>query len=109
MHKIDVSSYKVEVKDLATSQPVTIDYEVKEMLVGILLHPTLQMTGAEMYARMPIADKIKSADGEVLLEDNEYSKLLDAVNRIKGFGMNDRELVKRVIDARGVAVQEAGK
>lgn len=108
MHKIDVSSYQVDVK-LPTGEMKNLPYDVKEMLVGVLLHPTLQITGSELYKRMPIADKIRTADGEVLLEDDEYSKILDAVNRIKGFGMNDRELVRRVIDAKGVAVKEAGK
>ena len=106
MHKIDVSSYPVEVKDPSSGQPVKLDYEVKEMLVGVLLHPTLQITGAELYIRMPTADKIKKADDEVLLEDEEYSKLLDAVNRIKGFGMNDHELVRRVVEAKEITVSE---
>jgi len=109
MRKIDVKSYMVDVKHPVTGEMSNIPYDVKEMLVGVLLHPALQIAGAELYNRMPIADKIKKADGEVLLEDDEYSKLLDAVNRIKGFGMNDRELVRRVIEAGGVAVTEANK
>lgn len=108
MHKIDISTYKVDVKDSATNKLIPIDYNVKELLVGVLMHPSLQIAGAELYKRMPIADKIKKADGEVLLEDEEYSKLLDAVNRIQGFGMNDSELVRRVIEAEVVAVTEAG-
>jgi len=108
MRKIDVSVYQIDVK-LPTGEMKNLPYEVQEMLVGILLHPSLQIAGAELYKRMPIADKIKKADGELLLEDEEYAKLLDAVNRIQGFGMNDAELVRRVIEAEEVAVTEAGK
>lgn len=109
MHKIDVSSYKIDVKHPVTGEMKNIPYNLKEMLVGVLMHPSLQIAGAELYKRMPIADKIKKADGEVLLEDEEYAKLLDAVKRIQGFGMNDAELVRRVIEAKEVAVKEAGK
>ena len=109
MHKIDVSSYPVDIKT-PTGEMLKIQYETKEMLVGVLLHSSLQLTGLELYNRAPLADKIKNADGsELLLEDEEYNKLLSAVKTITGFGMNDRELVRRVIEAEGVAVTEAGK
>ena len=106
MRKIDVNSYKIEVKEPTTNKLISIDYNVKELLVGVLLHPSLQIAGAELYIRMPIADKIKKADGEVLLEEEEYAKILDAVNRIQGFGMNDSELVRRVIEAKEITVSE---
>lgn len=109
MRKIDISTYKVDVKNPETNELIPSDYKVKDLLVGVLMHPSLQIAGAELYKRMPIADKIKKADGEVLLEDDEYAKLLDAVNRIQGFGMNDAELVRRVIEAKAVAVKEDGK
>ena len=76
------------------------------MLVGVLMHPSLQITGAELYKRMPIAGKIKKAEGELLLEEDEYSKLLSAVNTIKGFGMNDSEMVRRVVEAKEITVSE---
>lgn len=111
MRKIDVSSYPVKLKT-PTGEMHDIQYDVKEMLVGILLHSSLQLTGLELHARMPIADKIKKHDlskGELLLEENEYSKLLSAVKTIKGFGMSDAEMVRRVIEAEEVAVKVAGK
>jgi hypothetical protein len=77
MHKIDIETYEIEVK-LPTGEITKLPYEMKEMLVGILL------------------------------EDEEYKKLLSAVNTIKGFGMNDSEMVKRVIEAEEVAVSESG-
>lgn len=108
MHKIDISSYPIKVKNPATGAFGNVDYNVQEMLVGILLHPSLQISGAELYTRMPIADKIKKAKGTLLLEEDEYGKLKNAVNTIQGFGMNDAELVKRVIDAEEVKVTESG-
>jgi len=109
MHKIDVSSYQIDVKHPVTGEMKNVPYGVKEMLVGVLLHPSLRITGAELYNRMPIADKIKKADGFLLLEEDEYAKLKAAVNTIQGFGMNDSELVRRVIEAEEVPVKEAAK
>jgi len=108
MRKIDVSSYSIELKT-ATGEMINVDYIVKEMLVGVLLHSSLQLTGQEVYNRTPLADKIKKADAELLLEEDEYKKLLSAVKTIKGFGMNDAEMVRRIIEAEEVAVKEAGK
>lgn len=107
MHKINVSSYPINVKTPAGDM-LNVDYNVKEMLVGVLLHPSLGLTGLELYNRTPLADKIKKADGFLLLEEDEYNKLLGAVKSIKGFGMNDGELVKRVIEAEEVDVAESG-
>lgn len=111
MRKIDVSSYPVKVK-IPTGEMQDIQYDMKEMLVGVLLHSSLRLTGIELHARMPTADKIKKHDlakGELLLEDEEYSKLLSAIKTIQGFGMSDAEMVRRVIEAEEVAVTEAGK
>ena len=108
MRKIDIKSYPIQIKT-PTGEPLDIQYDMKEMLVGLLLHTSLGLTGQEIYKRTPIADKIKKADGEVLLEEDEYAKILGAVNTVKGFGMNDREMVRRIIDAKEVAVTEAGK
>lgn len=108
MRKIDVSSYPIEIKT-PTGEMLKVDYSVKEMLVGVLLHSSLQLTGQEVYNRTPLADKIKKAEAELLLEEDEYRKLLSAVNTIKGFGMNDAEMVRRIIEAKEVAVKEADK
>lgn len=107
MRKIDVKSYPIQVKT-PSGKPLDVQYDMKEMLVGLLLHTSLGLTGQEIYNRTPIADKIKNADGEVLLEEDEYAKMLGAVNTVKGFGMNDSEMLRRVIEAEEVAVKEAG-
>ncbi len=108
MRKIDVSAYPIEVK-LPSGEMTTLQYDMTEMLVGVLLHTSLRLTGQEVYNRMPLADKIKKAEGELLLEEEEYNKLLSAVKTIQGFGMNDSEMVRRIIDAKEVAVTEADK
>lgn len=107
MHKVDISSYSIKVKNPATGGFAKVDYNVQEMLVGVLLHPSLSLTGLELYNRTPIADKIKAADGVLLLEEDEYVKLKSAVSLIKGFGMNDTELVRRVIEAEEVDIAES--
>jgi hypothetical protein len=107
MRKIDATDYKIKVR-LPSGEVINTPYNVREMLVGIILHPSLGINGAELYKRLPICDKIKkSSDGTVLLEEDEYSKLLSAVNAIQGFGMNDSELVRRVIEAKEITVTES--
>lgn len=108
MRKIDVKSYPIQVK-APSGESLDVQYDMKEMLVGLLLHTSLGLNGTELHSRMPIADKIKKADGAVLLEEDEYAKILNAVNTVKGFGMNDSEMVRRIIDAKEVAVTEAGE
>lgn len=109
MRKINVSNYKIKAEP-TPGNIQEIDYAVKNSLINILLHNSLGLTGLEIYNRSPIADKIKNAEGEFLmLEDAEYEKLLSAVKSLKGFGANDQELVKRVIDAETVDVTQPGK
>ena len=49
---------------------------------------------------------IKSANGFVLLEESEYSRIKMVFETIQGFRKEDVELVKRVIEAPEVEVQE---
>ena len=47
MRKINVSSYPVKLKT-PTGEMLDIQYDVKEMLVGVLLQSSLQLTVLEL-------------------------------------------------------------
>jgi len=107
MRKIDVSKYEVVVAAL-DGQKNTDFYDMKESLSICLFHPNLQLNGRELLRRGKILDKIEQADGELMLEEAEYSKLKSAFEQIKGFGKNDLEMVSRVLNAERIEVKEKG-
>lgn len=108
MRKIDVRSYKVTVA-LPDGTKSEDDYITKDSLCICLLHPALQLTGMELLNRVKIKDKIESAGEYVLLEEDEYAKLKTAFETIQGFSANDVEMVRRVLEAEEIQVEEKPK
>jgi predicted AlkP superfamily phosphohydrolase/phosphomutase len=87
-------------------------YHVKESMVSCLLHPTLELTGRELLLRNKLATRIEEAEivegkGSILVEEEDYRKLRQAFETIKGFTKNDMELVRRVLEAEEIDVKEA--
>jgi len=99
MRRLNLAKYRVSVVVVGPEgRTVTKedDYDVKGSLVTILLAPALQLSGSELRRNGKIADKIEAATDEIALEDAEYVVLQDALDKVRGFGKNDRELVARV-------------
>jgi hypothetical protein len=104
--KISVKPYQVEGL-LENGSRGMISYQVKKSLGDIILAPQLRLNGLNLLRNSKIADKIISCEDEfVLLESTEYAILKEAVNDLAVFGKNDVELVKRVLEAEEVAVEE---
>ena len=112
MYKIDLTSYNVQVrtrneKDKDKVVPKLVVYDVKSSLVGILFHPSLRLNGREVLVRDEIACRIETCkDSSILLEESEYLKFKEAVDKITGLGRNEVELVKRILDAPTVDIKE---
>lgn len=106
MRKIELRNYDVNLPGPDGSF-VPKPYDVKNSLVSCLLHPALKLTGRELLLRGKLADQIEMADGSILVEEEDYRKLRQAFERIEGFTRNDMELVKRVLDAEEIKVQES--
>jgi hypothetical protein len=102
MRKIDLTSYLVEVDDKGTEKP----FDVKGSISAILYHPDLKLRARDLLDNDRLAQKIKHSQDSVLLEEAEYDKVKAAFESISGFEINDVELVKRVLDAETVEVQE---
>lgn len=86
---------------------VDFSYNTKESMIEILLSRQNQMSGMELLARDKIARKILDCtDGHVLLEEEEWNKLVKAINTIKGLGRPDIELVHRILEAKEPSVEE---
>jgi len=104
MRKIDLSDYII---DMPTEQGLKpYPYSVKQSIEMAMYHPDLRLNYKDLMDHDRIAQKIKQANGFVLLEESEYGRVRLAFESIKGFRKEDVELVKRVIEAPEVDVQE---
>jgi hypothetical protein len=104
MRRIDLSDYTI---DMPTEQGMKpYPYSVKQSIELAMYHPDLKLNYKDLMDHDRIAQKIKQADGFILLEESEYSRVRLAFENIKGFRKEDVELVRRVIDAPEVEVQE---
>ena len=107
MRKIDMKSYEVPMTVESGEKRIDM-YDLKGSLGACLLHPVLQLNGRELLLRGKILDKIEQAEGELMLEEAEYTKLVAAFEQIKGFSKNDLEMVDRVLNAKEIEVKEKG-
>lgn len=107
MRRIDLTPYVVTARD-EEGKPVTQDYPVKESLVEMAFIPQDGCRGSELLKRSALAQKIEQATGDsVLLEQAEWQRLIDALNSgAMKLGKWQVELVRRVIEAPDVPVQE---
>ena len=104
MRKIDLSDYTVNTLTEQGEKP--FPYSVKQSIEIALYHPDLKLNFRDLLENDRVAQKIKQANGSILLEENEYIRVKHAFETIQGFRREDVELVKRVIEAPEVEVQE---
>ncbi len=106
MKKINLKSYDIEFKDKEGNDKY-LPYDVKSSLVNVLFHPKLKLSGRDLLLAQKLAEKIEECiEDNILLEEQDYNKLKNAVEKIEGFSKNDVEFVKRVLEAETVKVQE---
>lgn len=105
MRSLDFSQYSVEV--VTPEGPKDLLYEVKRSTVGLLLGPHLKLSADQLLKNNKLAEKILDApdDEPLLLEEEEYNRLKQAVETFKGFNKNDVELVRRIMEAVEVEVK----
>jgi hypothetical protein len=98
MRKIILTPYKCE-----DGEP----YQVKKSIVGLLFAPQLMLSSRGIIDHDRIAKLVESANGAVLLEDADYDRVKTAIETFSGYSRSEVELVKRVLEAETVTVQEA--
>lgn len=104
MKKIDMTPFMIKVRQ---SDGIEKEgkYGLKESLVEILYNPSLKLNAISLLRQEELAKKIAgSPDTELLLEEEEYTRLKTALETVQGLGKNDIELVHRVMDAITVEV-----
>lgn len=85
---------------------VDMPYEVKSSLIELLFSRELHLSGPELLERDDLARKVRDCDGVLLLEEPEWQKLKSSVESTTGFGRPDVELVRRIMNAKDVPVEE---
>jgi hypothetical protein len=104
MRKIDLSDYTIDMPTGEGMKPYP--YSVKQSIELAMYHPDLKLNFKDLLENDRVAQKIKHANGFILLEESEYLRIKVAFENIQGFRREDVELVKRVMDAPEVEVTE---
>jgi len=109
MRKINLEPYKVKV--LNEKRELTeIDYSMKDSVIMIMFgNDEEKLNAVQVLERNLIAEKILKAEKEILLEEADYQKLKEIFDKFTGFGRNEVEMVKRVLEAEEVKVKEEKK
>ena len=112
MRKLNLKDYMVKVEapdQMNPGQVITGEYpyRFKDSILNLLFIPALQLNGAELVKQNVLAMKLEQCkEDEILLEDEEYSRIERAIATFRGFGRNDVELVSRINDAEVVEVEQ---
>ena len=108
MRKIDLEDYFVEVPS-PEGKMQKVKMNIKDWISNMLFHPDLKLGGREVILRGKLAEKIDKAGKEIILEEVDYQKIKEAFEKFKGFQKVHIELVKRVLDAELIEVEEKKK
>lgn len=103
MKQISIKPYIVHVKKEDGSS-ADMPYNVRESLVELLFAPALKLKAVDLLKQNTLADKILKSPEDLLLEEEEYTRVVAAINSIEGLGRNEVELVRRVLEAPAIEV-----
>ncbi len=102
MRKLNLKNYQVteKVRNPVTggAQEFTMPYNVKDSVLNILFLPNLRLAGAALVKQNVLAIKIEQSKDSVLLEEEEYQRVLAAANAYTAQGRSDVELIDRILN-----------
>ena len=105
MRKLNLENYIVSVRDIE-GKLNNIPYAFKDAIINLMFHPDLKLSGKALLEANIVAEKILEADKEIILEEDEYNKVKNAIDSFQGFTRNEVELVKRVSECPKIDVKE---
>lgn len=105
MRKLNLEHYIVSIRD-AQGKLNDIPYDFKDAIINLMFHPDLKLQRVALLETDILAKKIMEADEEIILEEEEYNKINNAIDRFEGFTKNEVELVKRVLECPEIDVKE---
>ena len=102
MRKLNLKDYQVteKVRNPVTGavKEYTLPFNVKDSVLNILFMPTLKLAGAALVKQNVLAIKIEQSKDTVLLEEEEYQRVLAAANTYPAQGRADVELIDRILN-----------
>lgn len=104
MKKINITTYKVTVRT-GNGETRAIDYGIKDSLVELLFQPSLKLNAVNLLKQQKLADKVMTAENELLLEEEEYTRVKAALDSVEGLSRNDVVFVQRILEAETVEVE----
>ena len=104
MRTIKLRDYTVKLKD-QEGNDVIVPYIVKNSILTLLTARELKLNGPDLLKNNALALKINDMGDEALLEEEEYARLKRSVEMLQGFGQEDVEFIRRIMEAPEVAVK----
>lgn len=104
MRTIKLRDYTVKLKD-QEGNDVIVPYIVKNSILTLLTARELKLNGPDLLKNNALALKINDMGDEALLEEEEYARLKRSVEMLQGFGQEDVEFIRRIMEASEVAVK----
>lgn len=102
MRKLDLRNYQWTAKArnpvTAKVEEYTLPFNVKDSILELLFQPVLGLQGAALVKQNVLAIKIEQSENEVMLEEEEYQRVLAAANSYKAQGRADVQLIDRILN-----------
>ena len=76
----------------------TLPFSVKDSILELLFQPALGLQGAALVKQNVLAMKIEQAETEIILEEEEYQRVLAAANAYKAHSRADVPLIDRILN-----------
>ena len=111
MRKLNLENYIAYTKAPDPMKPgelldIQFPYPTKDSLLTMMFDRGLALTGPELIKQNMLAMKIEACkESEILLEDEEWQRLVTAINTVRGLGRNDYTLIERITNAEEVEVE----
>lgn len=101
MRSVNLKPYDIVVGKTKDGAEIKQPFNVVKNIIDVLFAPAQQLAGRDLLKQGALADQIESAEaeGEVLLEEEEWNRLKIAVEVIKGYTRDHIEFMKRIVDA----------
>ena len=100
--EIDLSKYPITYEDGRKDV-----FDVRESICRMLFHPDLRSTPDEMFQHKDVADRIRAAEGDTVLLDNEQMAMVrKGYDCMRGGPEYQVEFLRRIIGAKQRDIEE---
>jgi len=105
MKKINLKSYNIKGINEG-GEETEYPFHVKDSVVNILFSEKLNLSPVELLRQNKLAEKITDSKDEVILEEEEYGRVKQAIDTLEGLKREHVEFIERIYNAEDVDVQE---